>query len=95
MDRVVSALCVIFMILVSLENVTPLAPSGPLRSKKIQTMLILAIEANNETKIVKITHSAVGTQTDHSAVSNSPIVLTFLVSEIHKMPLKLSGFDYY
>ena len=43
---------------------TPLAPLGPLRSKKFQTMLILAYEANstlsheNETKIVKITHSA-------------------------------------
>ena len=40
------------------------APSGPLRSKKFQTMLILALEANsalshkNDTKIVKITHSA-------------------------------------
>ena len=39
-------------------------PSGSLRSKKFQTMLILAFEANsslsceNETKIVKITHSA-------------------------------------
>ena len=38
-------------------------PSGTLRSKKFQTTLILAIEANsafsrvNETKIVKITHS--------------------------------------
>ena len=79
------ALCVIFMILVSLENVknfwevarlpqrlksmlfenflTPLVPSGPLRLKKFQTMLILAFEANsalsceNEIKIVKITHS--------------------------------------
>ena len=43
---------------------TPLAPSGPLHSKKFQKMLILAFEANsalsreNETKIVKITHSA-------------------------------------
>ena len=43
---------------------TPLAPSGPLRSKKFQKTLILAFEANsalsyeNETKIVKITHSA-------------------------------------
>ena len=40
---------------------TPLAPSEPLRSKKFQTKLILAFEANstlyNETKIVKITHS--------------------------------------
>ena len=64
------------MILVSLEIVkkcvlggclkfflTPLAPSGLLRSKKFQTKLILAFEANsvlspkNETKIVKITHS--------------------------------------
>ena len=42
---------------------TPLAPSGPLRSKKFQKTLILAFEANsalsreNETKIVKITHS--------------------------------------
>ena len=82
-----TALCVIFMILVSLENVkkcalggctittktkinifgknffTPLAPSGPLRSKKYKKLLILAFEANsalsheNETKIVKITHS--------------------------------------
>ena len=38
-------------------------PSGTLRSKKFQTTLILAFEANsalsreNETKIVKITHS--------------------------------------
>ena len=38
-------------------------PFGLLRSKKFQTMLILALEANsalshkNETKIVKITHS--------------------------------------
>ena len=44
---------------------TPLAPSELLRSKKFQTTLILAFEANsalsqeNETKIVKITHSAV------------------------------------
>ena len=43
---------------------TPLAPSGQLRSKKFQKTLILAFEANNalsrenETKIVKITHSA-------------------------------------
>ena len=43
---------------------TPLAPSGPLRSKFFQKTLILAFEANsalsreNETKIVKITHSA-------------------------------------
>ena len=43
---------------------TPLAPLGPLRSKKFQKTLILAFEANsvlsreNETKIVKITHSA-------------------------------------
>ena len=44
---------------------TPLAPpSGPLHSKKFQKMLILAFEANsalsreNETKIMKITHSA-------------------------------------
>ena len=42
---------------------TPLAPSGPLCSKKFQKTLILAFEANsalsreNETKIVKITHS--------------------------------------
>ena len=40
-----------------------MAPSGPLRSKKFQKTLILAFEANNalsrenETKIVKITHS--------------------------------------
>ena len=44
---------------------TPLAPSGPLHSKKFQT-LILAFDANsalsceNETKIVKITHSELG-----------------------------------
>ena len=43
---------------------TLLAHLGPLHSKKYQTMLILAFEANsalsreNETKIVKITHSA-------------------------------------
>ena len=43
---------------------TPLAPLGPLRSKIFQKTLILAFEANsalsreNETKIVKITHSA-------------------------------------
>ena len=43
---------------------TPLAPSERLRSKKFQTTLILAFEANgalsheNETKIVKIIHSA-------------------------------------
>jgi hypothetical protein len=43
---------------------TPLATSVLLRSKKNQTMLILAFEANsalsreNETKIVKIIHSA-------------------------------------
>ena len=48
---------------------TPLAPSGPLRSKKFQKTLILAFEANSattwthimekksETKIKKITHS--------------------------------------
>ena len=65
------ALCVIFMNLVSLENVkkcvlggctitsktkinifwnfffTPLAPSGPLRSKKFQKTFILAFEANS------------------------------------------------
>ena len=65
------SLCVIFMILVSLENVkkcvlggctitsktkinvvwnfflTPLVSSGPLRSKKFQTTLILAFEANS------------------------------------------------
>ena len=41
-------------------------PSGTLRSKKFQTTLILAFEANsalsreNETKIVKITHSVLG-----------------------------------
>ena len=82
------ALCVIFMILVSLENVkkcvlsgctitsktkinvvwnfflTPLTLLGPLRSKKFQTTLILAFEANsalsheNDTKIVKITQRA-------------------------------------
>ena len=40
--------------------------SGPLRSKNFQKALILALEANselsseNETKIVKITHSALG-----------------------------------
>ena len=40
--------------------------AGPLHSKKFQKTLILAFEANsalsrkNETKIVKITHSAVG-----------------------------------
>ena len=45
---------------------TPLAPSEPLLSKFFQTTLILAIEANsalsreNETKIVKITHSGSG-----------------------------------
>ena len=45
---------------------TPLAPSGPLHSKIFQKTLILAFEANsalsskNETKIVKITHSATG-----------------------------------
>ena len=84
---VLEALCVIFMILVSLENVKKYShvvarlpqrlkstlfeifshsgyPSGTLRSKKFQTTLILAFEANsalshkNETKIVKITHSA-------------------------------------
>ena len=44
---------------------TLLATSEPLSSKKFQTTLILAFEANsalsceNETKIVKITHSAV------------------------------------
>ena len=44
---------------------TLLAPSWPLRSKKFQKTLISAFEANsalsheNETKIVKITHSAV------------------------------------
>jgi hypothetical protein len=84
----VTALCVIFLTLVSLENVTnvlsvvarlPLRlkstfieifshSAGPslelLCSKKIQETLILAFEANsalsreNETKIVKITHSA-------------------------------------
>ena len=42
-------------------------PSDTLRSKKFQTKLILAFEANsvlspkNETKIVKITHSVEGT----------------------------------
>ena len=82
----------IFMILVSLQNVTkyshvvarlpqrlkstlfeifstlrvPFGPLGTLRSKKFQTTLILAFEANsalsreNETKIVKITYSDVG-----------------------------------
>ena len=40
-----------------------MAPSGPIRSKKFQTTLILAFEANsalsseNEIKIVKIIHS--------------------------------------
>ena len=79
------SLCVIFMILDSIENVKKcalggctitskakinvvwnffLAPLEPLRSKKFQTTLILAFEANsalpreNETKDVKITHSA-------------------------------------
>ena len=48
-------------------------PSGTLHSKKFQTMLILAFEANsalsrkNETKIVKITHSAV-TEYDHFSI---------------------------
>ena len=43
---------------------TPLAPSGPLRSNFFQKTLILAFVANsalsfeNETKIVKIAHSA-------------------------------------
>ena len=47
---------------------TPLAHSGPLRSKKFQKTLILAFEANsalsceNKTKIVKITHSAMHRQ---------------------------------
>ena len=66
------ALCVIFMILVSLENVKNYShvvarlPSGTLRSKKFQTTLILAFEPNsalsrkNENKIVKITHSVQG-----------------------------------
>ena len=46
--------------------ITPLDPLGPLRSKKFQTTLILAFEANsalsreNETKIVKITDSEKG-----------------------------------
>ena len=67
-DPVAATLCVIFMLLVSLENIkkcvlggcTPLAPSEPLRSKKFQTTLILAFEPlsrENETEIVKITHS--------------------------------------
>ena len=43
---------------------SPLTPMGPLHAKKFQTTLILAFEATsplsheNETKIVKITHSA-------------------------------------
>ena len=43
---------------------TPLAPSGPLHSKKFQKTLILAFEANsalsheNQTEIVKIKHSS-------------------------------------
>ena len=87
-DSVPHSLCLIFMILISLENVKKYShmvarlpqrlkstlrclkfflhsgyPSGTLRSKKFQTTLILAFEANsalsreNETKIVKITHS--------------------------------------
>ena len=73
-----STLCVIFMILVSLENIKKCALGGctitsktkinivrnlePLHSKKFQTTLILAFEAQeNETKIVKITHSALMT----------------------------------
>ena len=49
---------------------TPLAPSRPLRSKFFPKTLILAFEANsalsreNETEIVKITHSAVCTEED-------------------------------
>ena len=45
---------------------TPLAPSGVLRLKIFQKTMILAFEANsalsreNETKIVKITHSGLG-----------------------------------
>ena len=67
------SLCVIFMILFSLENVKKCALGGctitslrwPLRAAPFET-LILAFEANsalsreNETKIVKITHSAIG-----------------------------------
>ena len=43
-------------------------PFGPLHSKKVQKTFILAFEANsalsreNETKIVKITHSAINDQ---------------------------------
>ena len=46
------------------KNLTPLVPLEPLRLKKFQQTLILTFEANhtlsreNETKIVKITHSA-------------------------------------
>ena len=74
------------MILVSLENVTKYAyvvaqfflhseyPSGTLRSKKFQTMLILVFEVivqppkahfltfSSETKIMKITHSEAYTE---------------------------------
>ena len=59
-----ATLCVIFMILVSLENVKKMCFVWlPLHSKKFQRQLILAFEANralsckNETKIVKIKHS--------------------------------------
>ena len=81
--RATIALCVIFTILVSFSrdnalfasnakiNLTPLAPSGLLRSKFFQKMLILVFEVivqpskthfltfSSETQIMKITHSAV------------------------------------
>ena len=63
-QRLKSTLCEIFFHFA--------APSVPLRSKKIQTTLILAFETNgalsreNETKIVKITHSALEAKPAHT-----------------------------
>ena len=59
---------------------TPLDPSGLLRSKKFQKMLILAFEANsalsheNETKIVKITHSAARASSAGGATTNEALL---------------------
>ena len=57
---------------------TPLAPSDPIRLKKFQKTLILAFEANstlsreNETKIVKITHSVSVKSGDEEAIKSFP-----------------------